>query len=785
MNVLSNLTLKNLKLNKSRTIVTLVGIILSTALLVALSGLVSSFIYTLAEMAVTDNGQQHVVFFDVPKDELSTIELNKETEHYYLMECLDYFYYGDETEVESAILAFDENALLENENKLTEGRLPENSSEILLSSDSIYSDVNVGDDFTLPNGETYTVVGKIGMTKGVSWSYPVILYMDEVQTSAHIAVTYKNVKDYEEITQSIVGEDIKYGYSYNTSVLRYQAGVMSDSTAKMMYAIAFVLASIIITTSVFCIRNSFAISITEKIRQYGMLASVGATPKQIKKNVLFEGFILGLIGIPFGILSGVLAAVVLMKITNTLLSASVSFESLMQLHISPIYIIGATLLAVLTIYLSSVSSAIRASKISEIDAIRSTNDIKIKAKSLKTPKYITKFFGIGGTFAYKNIKRNKRKFRTTTISLVVSIATFISLSYFLDLGFQAADTQYATYNYNLAVYGDNSDVIYENLDEFEGINDKNYYLSYRMWFSLGDENDGYQLLSHYCINDEYYYQYLEDEGIEYDEDTVILLDSSYIYNEDTEKWALGNLVESDSEVTVYDLSSPDDYYTEVTLNFIRTETYPLGFVENTYTGILMSSSQFEKYATDTDRISEDYYVNIDCEDPYELETLISEYANENDLSISLVNIEDMIAGMDDILLLISIFLYGFITVIILVGLTNIFNSLSTNMNLRRKEFATLMSVGMTKKEFNKMINFECISYVLKSLLLGVPIGILGALALYQASSYGNTEYVFNLPIKQIIIAAVVVFLVVYGIMKTSLSKIAKQNIIETIRNENI
>lgn len=783
MNLLSKLTLKNLKLNKSRTLVTLVGIILSTALLVALTGLVSSFLYTVEQMTIEENGQQHVIFYDVPKDELDTIELHKETERYYLIEVLDYYLSEDSEEVESTILAMDENALLENESRLTEGRLPENSTEILLSSDSIYSEVAVGDTFTLPSGDSYTVVGKIGSTKAITWPYPVILYMDEVQESAHIAVTYKNPTDYTSITSSIVGDDVKYGYSYNSAVLRLQGGAIGDSTARMLYAMGAVVATIIILTSVFCIRNSFAISITEKIRQYGMLASVGATPKQIRKNVLFEGFILGAVGIPVGIVSGILAVVVLIQITNNLLYVAMTSDTSILLHINPLYVLAGAVLAMVTIYLSSISSAIRASNISEIDAIRSTQDIKMNAKQMHTPKWIGKCFGVGGVFAYKNGKRNKRKFRTTTISLIVSIATFIALSSFLDLGFQMAELQYAGYGYNIVAYGEDGDAIFEELSDMEGITEKNYSISYDMWYCVDEETKRCEWLQFTMLDDEYYAQYLADEGIEYDQDVVILLDKTYLETDD-DKTTIGNLVDSDSQVTVYDRSGEDEDTTAVTLNFVRVENYPLGFVENSSLAIIMSSTQFEQYATDTDRIGS-YYVNVNSENPDETETWLNDYIEEQGLDVSMINLGDMETAQANILLLISIFLYGFITVIILVGLTNIFNSLSTNMNLRRKEFATLRSVGMTKREFSNMINFECVSYVLKSLLWGVPIGILGSYALYRASNYGSMEYAFNLPFKQIGMASVVVFLVVYAIMKTSLAKIAKQNIIETIRNENI
>ncbi len=786
MNVLSNLTIKNLKLNKVRTMVTLVGIILSTALLVALSGLGSSFLYTMEQMCIANDGQQHVVFYDVPKEELSAIQLHKDTEHYYMVQFLDTCIFEGNGEVSGDVIAMDVNGLKENENQLVSGRLPENTSEILLGNDYMYDGIKLGDDLTLSDGKTYEVVGEINEygVKPDMYENPIIRYMEEPTGDTNIAVTYKNVKNYEEITKSIVGEEVKYDYSYNKELLRYQAHAMSGGTMQMIYTMGAIVALIIILTSVFCIRNSFAISITEKIRQYGMLASVGATPRQIRKNVLFEGAILGLIGIPVGVGSGILAAWVLIKLSNYLLIASVSGESMLVFDIDPIFIGIAMLLAIITIYLSSISSAIRASRIPEIEAIRSTQEIKIKAGQVKVPKYVSKLLGIGGVFAYKNMKRNKRKFRTTTISLIVSIATFISLSSFIELGFQMSRSQFADISYNVLIHGDDAEEVwnhFSDMDITDEIIEKSDRQSYPMFYKLEEESgEGYMSFDLYTMDDEYFDSYLKEQNIVYDEAVVVLLDQTYTTTAEGKRKEEELIKNEDCVILTYGFEDSN----QIRLNYVRPEEYPLGIVPVNEMGVLMSHSQFAKYALDEMKISNSR-IYLNTEDSYKVEKAILAYGDANNLELRVANIDETVKAQNNILLLISIFLYGFITVIMLVGLTNIFNSLSTNMNLRRKEFATLQSVGMTKKEFSRMITFESVSYVVKALLWGIPLGLAGGYALYQASGYGSVEYAFAFPWKQILGASIVVFLVVYGIMKTSLSKIAKQNIIETIRQENI
>lgn len=659
--------MKNLKLNKVRSLVTLVGIILSTALLVALMGLVTSFLHTILTSTMETTGDHHIVIDSpVPVEELDELIYNKAVENYYLAEQVDTYSYPnmDAQEMESTIILALDSATLEiNENKLLTGRMPENENEIMVS---MYAEeeVVIGDIITSDTGVSYTVVGTFTYLK--AFSAEIVTYMEEPVESALVALRYKNPSDYEAITSELIG-DKDYAFYHNYSLLQLEGNAISSQNKQMIYSMSFVIALIVVVTSVFCIRNSFAISITEKTRQYGMLASIGATPKQIRKNVLFEGFILGIIGIPIGVISGICAVFVLLAVTNHLLAGIINIPYAMYIQWIPT--LCAVIFSAVTIYFSSIGSALRASRISEIEAIRSTTDIQNSAKGVKIPRYVEKIFKIGGVFAFKNMKRNKKKFRTTTISLVVSISTYIALSSFLNLGFQMATEQYDTLGYNVEIYNIASSVDIEGFCE-----------------------------------------------------------------------AVSQMTENN--LCVYQ----------------KEETMGTG---NSYT------------------------IHVNSETPDELVEKLEIYSETNEIEFDLVNLAEMQRQNRSMLITISIFLYGFIAVIILVGLTNIFNSLSTNMNLRRKEFATLQSIGMTSKEFNKMITFESLTYAAKSLLWGIPLGTLGSYAIFVASTAGNYEVVYEVPLGPIAQASIVVILVVYAIMKTSLNKIANQNIIETIRNENI
>ncbi len=618
--------------------------------------------------------------------------------------------------------------------------------------------------------------------------------MSEPTDTVSIAVSYQNPADYEEITASIVGEDGKYSFEYNTELIAYQTGIMPDSIGDVVTIMVIIAAVIIILTAVFCIRNSFAISINEKIRQYGMLASVGATSKQIKRNVLFESAVLGLIAIPIGVAGGIFAVFALCKVSSAIMSSIDQVLNSLQASIRPLFVVCSVLLACLTIFLSSIGSAIKASKISEIDAIRNTNEIKIKRRTTKVPKIINKLFGIGGVFAYKNLKRNRKKFTTTTIALVVSIVTFISLSYYIGLGFEMAQTEFELLGYNLYVRN-TSDAVVNYASALDGIDEVTVAKDIRginQW-----ENEDYTPIQIVCFDDDSYKEFLDDNSIEYDENKVVVYD--YIaYGMVDGKTIYANLFEEIGQIDSINLFIGDVYdenmdfvgeesgIEKIELEYVRAETLTTGL----YSGIIyviMSDDQFDKYVDYSNQSMVSTTVYLYCQDPYATEYSILDFMSEEGYTGSVTNAQSLEDITETSLMLVSIFAFGFIAVIILVGLTNIFNSLSANMKLRKKEFAMLQSIGMTKNEFNKMIRFESICYVAKSLLIGVPLGSIISYIIYYFATNSTTyyTYTYNFPIIQVIACSVVVFFIVYAIMKTSLNKISKQNVIETIRQENV
>ena len=874
MDLLNKLTIKSLKLNKKRTIVTIIGIMLSVALITAVATMYSSAIKSLINFETYHNGNFHIAFYDVNEKEIYKIEKNKGVEELYLTSNIGYAKLDNsknEYKPYAYIKAFTNDALENLSIKLINGRLPKDENEIVIPNHLKTNgriDLKIGDEITLDVGKrineeqaelnqynpfikevkeeivetttkTYKIVGIIerpayNIENYEAPGYTFITYLDKKKIKGNVDVYTKfnkyGSKNYLNVAANIleVDEEIfvkgythnftesekkeydkyaeelskaKYQYNINGYLIMLENNPLDENTTGGLGYAALIVCIIIVITSVFCIKNSFDISITEKIKQYGMLRSIGATKKQIKRNVYYEGTILGIIGIPLGIVLGLIASYILIIVSNIFLKEMLNVNTGLKLvlSISWFSIVLAIILGIITIYLSAIRSARKASIVSPINSIRNSADIKVKSKKIKSPKIINKLFGIGGEISYKNFKRNKKKYRTTVISIVVSVAVFIGLSYFISEAFNSVKMDIKTYDYNLAlnVYSEEKEDKFMNTLNLKNI--ENYAIYKYNYLNLKNPkyNEDYIVQNHLdknyinkdvvinilSIGDYQYKKYLSELNLDYDEyqNKAILISNKIELEKYDEKTGKNKLI----YVTEYNYKNGDvlslynDYSKEnidIEIGSI-TDKKPFGeeFM-NVY--LLVSDKIFNEIKRENKRFTMYYLSN----DPDKLQDDIDEMLQGEEYYLQNVNEEAKM--MNNLFTLVAIFLYGFIIVISLIGITNIFNTITTNMNLRKQEFAMLKSIGMTSKEFKKMIRLESVFIGAKSLLFGIPIGI-GISYLIYHFMVEESNLPFTLPILAIIISIIVVYLLITILMKYSMNKINKENTIETIRNENI
>ena len=862
MNLLKKLTIKNLKLNKKRTIVTIIGIMLSVALITAVATMYASGLKSLIVYEKYVKGDFHVEFMDVPSDDVKTIKNNNGVENVYLTQEIGYAPLKDSKnsgKPYAYVMGFDKGALENLSIRLTSGRLPQNEDEIIIPthlktngrmdiennkeitlevgervSDTYKLNQNVGYDadnekIINTKQKTYKIVGvyersATNIEPYIAPGYTFITYIDDNNFTGNVNVYAKynkfGSKNHIKVTADIIGvnaefldkfyygsydneeelinvreelDKARYEIDINGYLIALETDPISNSGIGNLGYVVIVVCIIIVFTSVFCIKNSFDISITEKIKQYGMLRSIGATKKQIKNNVFYEATILGLIGIPLGLLLGFIASYILIIVCNILLKDSLTDGLNMVLSYSVISYIVAILLGIITIYLSAFKSARKASKISPIDSIRNSANIKLNSKKLKVPKLINKIFGVGGEISYKNIKRNKKSYRTTIVSLTISVLVFISLTYFMntfmnEIKKEVSASEY-NINYNITTKEDkniinkiNQTVKLDNIKNYSIIRTTNGTFN-NPKYDIEQENinDNIYIVS---IGEEAYKKYLKSLNLNYDDvkDKGILVDEiKYSVNKGDKivnkqdrlyKYNKGDIVSMNLYI------EPNETNINLSVGAI-SDVRPFGLQKNTEEVYFVVSDEYY------DKINggiQYYNVYFDSTNASKLQDDIDKILQDERYYID--NKEENVRIMRNLILLIGIFLYGFITVITLISVTNIFNTITTSMELRKPEFAMLKSVGMTSKEFNRMIRLESIFVCIKSLIFGLPIGLAISYVIYLLLSQ-NENLKFEVPFNGIIISSIFVLLLISILMKYSISKINKQNTIETIRNENI
>ena len=848
MSILNDLTIKNLKLNKKRTIVTIVGIILSTALMVGLGLLFSSFQDYMIRETISYNGKYEAEYGDVSLDKLNSID--KKDFSYFYQKAIGFSKFDSANEYKPYLYISSVDKEYFKELHLISGRFAENDSELVISNHintNGGASYKIGDIITLKYGErviegvntlanneyyeeetlnivgekTYTIVGIVERSNFEDYSasgYSTFtLDMNDKEGTVNVFVMFNNKK--KIIKQS---EDLakKLGYdnaiSYNSTLLALYGESTYGNIMKSMITMIVIMLSLVSIGCIVVIYNSFAISVMERKKEFGLLSSIGATKKQLSYTIFFEALIEGTIGIILGIGGAYIGIGTVILIINNLIGDILVLK--LNLVTNIMFIIIPVIFMILVIFISALVPSRRAAKVSPIEAIRQNDDIKINKKKIKTGKLVNKLFGIEGEIALKNIKRNKKKYRVTIVSLFISIVLFISFSSYMNYTIDTASSVMGEvpYDYQISYFGDDNDIdALDKISEIIKSNDVKEYVSYSASnlsiignYTYSDEyldfyksaygDDGikaltnlkYQYISIYILDDISYNKYKELIGL--DKDSVILLNKfkgvSYgnnkrvnydipVINNGDINIKICNFDDNDEDVdtTKYCNKKIDNIFiTNKSFDLIEEFSYMSDFKlivnKELYDNISDSGTHYTQF-----NIISDNTDNID-----KLTKELDKYDNVN-----YTNVKESMKQANNMILVIKILMYGFIGLVTLIGVTSVFNTISTSMALRKREFAVLRSIGLTRKGFNKILFFESLFFGLKSLIYAIPVSLGVTIIIHYALADMMSINSIVIPWKAIIISIVSVFVIVLLTMMYSTSKIKKHNIIEQIREENI
>lgn len=849
MSIVNKLTLRHLKENKGRTIITTLGICVSVAMITAVFVAVASFMNLFGEIALLNTGNMHAAL-DVNQKQLQQLRDDDRIAQLGIQAALDDMsyqlenrksnrtgtgdiYVGDKTNLEQVFTGKYDGTIPENENEIA-------VEEALIEKNGL--DWKIGDTVLIPVGYRYmldeetdeeVIVGgsffsgrserfeisnvkefkitailhtnpaTIGLGTNIIQGFDSSkLALDDSQTvSATILLKDFNHKSLDTIKDILKEYDIE-NYKINTDYLDSKFAIDGNSSIMTLMPMVAIVLVIIMIASVVLIYNAFGMSLSERVRYLGMLASVGATKTQKKLSVYYEGIILGAIGIPVGILAGIAGIGITLKaiggkIISTGMITGVSDSNMSMKVVVPWWVIvGIVIFSVLTIFMSSFIPSQKASHITPIDAIRQRNEIKIKAKKLRTPKIVRAFFGYEGELAHKNLKRNGRKARVITASIALSVILFLSCNYFCSCFVSATDMQ-DDLPYQIFVMLSASDKAQftEDVKEIDDIDDfyyiyTNYYkgevddsLSNKEYLTGTYKNlfNGKMYVYLNALDDAEFNELCKANGIDhskyYGVDTVKALIMNNInhkdggsrvfndkllgqtYKNDLNDMVITDFIEYNSKSFACKLNPSNSVSIYVPESVYRNVVYPDMSDEGWVCNLGIETQQHEK-------VVESLHTSID-EKGYE-RIYVADYVEQLQL-------------MNTIVFILQVFVYGFIALISLITIANIINTILTGMQLRRKEFAMLKSVGTTPSGFRKMISLESVFYGLKALVAALPISVAISFGINKALGEETIPFEFDWKIYLIVIA--VVFAIVGLTMFYSLHKLKDDNIVETLKED--
>lgn len=851
MKILNELTIKNLKLNKKRTIVTIIGIILSTALMVGIGLLFSTFQDYMIEEVTSYSGSYHALYSDLSADSLKNINGESEFTTFY-EKGIGFSKIDTDNEYKPYLYIMEVNKNYFNELKLIEGRFPENDNELVISShisSNGSKDYAVGESITLDYGyrvfegeknynndgyiegenlvitdsREYTIVGIVSRSNYEDYSasgYSVFTLNENLDGNINLYTVFnqknKIINQAKELAKELDYDE--NAIIYNASLLALYGESGYSNVSSSMVKMLVIMLSLVSIGCIIVIYNSFAISVMERKKEFGLLSSIGSTRKQLSYMVFFEALIVGLIGIILGIVGAYIGIGVVVAIINNLIGDLLEYK--LHLVTNMMFIIIPVIFMALVILISAIVPSRRASKVSPIEAIRQNDDIKINRKKIKTSKFINKLFGIEGEIALKNIKRNKKKYRITIVSLFISIVLFISFSAYMNYTLNTVNNVVGEYPYDITiVYYDESDTIKQKIDQIVNSPEVDDYVKYKVvevpikrinnyteeyknyaknrFMDDYDElfaKNKFDYISVIVLDDNSYDTYKEKIGL--NEDKIILLNNykGVTYSNDArvnydipvvKKGNLNLTICNFAEVNDDEIKENSDNYCNKNINniFITDKSYYLAPELASYDSykLVVNEKIFKAIIDNNEMVT--HIVNIASDNYVNIDKMGEELSKQENVYYS--NIEEDSKMERNLVLAIEILMYGFIALITLIGVTSVFNTISTSMALRKKEFAILRSIGLTKKGFNKILFFESLFFGLKSLLYALPMSFIIIVLIHMSLSGVVSSGGIMVPWNNVILAIIMVFMIVLLTMLYSSNKIKKHNILEQIREENI
>lgn len=709
MDIFRKIACQGLLRSRTRTYVTIVGVALSTALVTAVTTFAASLQAYMVGGAIVKYGGWHVNFPETDAAFVQEQFQDSRVEDVAIYENIGYARLegGQNPDKPYLFLAgFPEEAFETVPLELILGRLPENKNEVLVPAHVASNGgvkISLGDTLCLKVGsrmdgdrklnqhdaylsgeepgrgperfvpkekKVYQVVGlydRPAFEERIAPGYTLITKGDAAGGAESLGAFVTLSDPYQARSY---GEEAGLAYALNQGVMRFLGLSDSEALNGYLYALGGILIALIMLGSVFLIYNSFTISLNDRVRQFGILLSVGATEKQLKRSVLFEGFCIGIIGIPLGVLIGLpVIKLVLFLVRENF--GNMMYDTVpLEMVLSVPALVGAAVISMITILISAYLPARKAAGTPVMECIRQTNEVKLTAKSLRTSQATGRIWGLPGILAMKNFKRNRRRYRSIILSLILSVVLCVSAS---SLG---ADLKRLTTTFVADVDGD-----------------------------------------------------------------------IFFYPGSMEQGELAQLFDS------------------------------LRRVEGVY------RSEDHAPASEYGEDGLTFWSESPGQTAEKMELVLEAMGVTG--SGTLLNVHEKLEDNRNMLFIVNLFAVVFVAMISLIATVNVFNTISTNVRLRRRELAMLRSLGMGDRDFGRMMRFECLLYGMRTLLYGLPVAVLFSWLIFRGliGVEGIESLRFRIPWESMGISTLGVFLIIFVTMLYAVNRIRRENIIEALRDD--
>lgn len=892
MNVFHKVTRESLRKNRLRTIVTIVGVLLSAAMVCAVTTIVVSFQGFYRDSEVYETGDWYGRVERADQEVRQALEADSRVAHVASAEILGYAASESQNEDKPYIYLLGADATFFDVMPVRAvGRLPEQEGEILvpvhyLSVGNGGASLQIGDTVELALGErmvdgyplnqsnplcddealqvretrTYRVVGFYERPDFEDYSAPGYTFLTVPESGGpQNYMLYYKTADAGDMNAVIAAHDLPE--DQNWSLLAAEGVFRYDNFGRVFFGLATILIFLIVLGSVSLIYSAFSISVSERTRQFGLLRSVGATRSQLRRSVLYEAAVISVIGIPLGILCGLGGMAVTLHFIGGLFQGVLAAEVPMRFRVSWASVGGSAIIALVTVLISVWIPASRATRVTALEAIRQNQDIRIRGKDVRVSRLTGRLFGLEGILAKKYFRRNRRRYRATIVSLVLSLVLFISASSFCMYLTGTVDETLSVSNYDVLCFLDGEadpQAVFSALSEAKGVQQGAYWKEDRGYLLLEQDqlNETYLRygevaaktfwqayadpaytgavaipVERYYVDETSYRQFLTAQGL----DAGQYLDASHplplVYNEGNDVLYLqgaeghyerqvytyqilkrgtrtaalrqpqavegydygytGNV--SDSQPDAAPTPAQDFFFNEEGEEISRpTQTVaielgamvqelPLGVSTREGGGCILIYPY--ACAPDDDReISVCFTSSSHAETAESLKEILLERGSYTG-SGQVYDVREQESSSRNMVTIVNVFSYGFIVLISLIAVANVFNTISTNVALRRREFAMLRSVGMTRGGMNRMMNYECLLYGFRALAFGLPLSALMTLFIYDTvgSSVSST---FQIPWSAVAVAVCSIFVVVFATMLYAMGRIKRENPIDALKNEN-